>query len=537
MQRILILIVFVYAGALRAQIKSQVFVDSTLYSEVQFPDSLALSSYVKNLQLNWIDQGHYFSGVDSVLVTNDWHKIYLHKGNKFNASIQNVKGRKLHSQLKRELKNYTNNGYPFASLEIDSLNLTEDLLTGRLLIASGPEITYDSAFFFNPLKTNHSYIYQSLDITPGDSFSEKSYRGINKKIKRSSFLSLKSSPDLSFHRGKAKLYLDIEEKASNTFHGVIGLQQSGAGNTSFVGNLNLDIQNLFRSGKKFKFAWERFSEASQELDVRYKHPFIFGSKISPSGRLIILKQDTTFLTRTAGIGLNTYIAPGVELSFEVEQTDGTLLSTDIKVIGQSGLADYRRTAYQVAFFNGDRSSLETYSQGFIWSLSAAAGRKTIERNVSIPDNYYDTIQSNTDFYRFENHAAYQLKVLKRQTVFHSIKGGLLSNKELLKNELYRIGGLTTLRGFNEKSIFAESYFLSRLELRSFFEDSSYAFLFYDQLLFNRTSFSDNPLGLGLGFTLGSSSGQFTFAFAIGKSKAQPITFSNMKAHFGYITRF
>ena len=109
--------------------------------------------------------------------------------------------------------------------------------------------------------------------------------------------------------------------------------------------------------------------------------------------------------------------------------------------------------------------------------------------------------------------------------------------QLLQNELYRLGGLSSLRGFNEKDIFARHYFLSRMEFRSFFEERSYAYVFYDQLIYQRRDLRDYPFGVGLGFALATSAGQFTFALAVGDSNNQSISFSTMKAHFGYVSRF
>ena len=122
-------------------------------------------------------------------------------------------------------------------------------------------------------------------------------------------------------------------------------------------------------------------------------------------------------------------------------------------------------------------------------------------------------------------------------IFQDVQIGLLNNKELLTNELYRIGGLSTLRGFNEKNIFASQYALSRVEFRSFFEDDSFIYAFYDQLFFRRSANFDYPLGIGLGFALETTSGQFSFALASGNSKSQSFSFSEMRAHFGFITKF
>jgi len=536
MQRMLILWVFVSATATQAQVRSQVFVEGELLAERLFADTIQLTNYVEKLQLQWINQGYYFSGIDS-LVNSDQSRIYLHKGEARKVDLDGYKGKRLGRKLEKELQNYSNSGYPFASIFLDSLRINGETLSGKLQVNPGPQITYDSAYFFHSVKTNHSYIYQLLDIVPGDKFSERSYAQISKKVERSSFLSIQRPTDLSFRNKKAKVFLDIKEEAANTFQGVLGLQQNAAQSTTVVGSIELDIQNLFRSGKQFMFSWERFSEQSQRLNIFYKHPFFLDSRISPSFRFDLLKQDTTFLTRRFGLGVHTYIAPRVELFLEYEQTVGTLLSTDIQFLEGSGLAGFTRPLYSLQLSQGNLINLGRLGEGVVWSTSGAAGRKRVDRNLDVPDTYYDTIQANTNFYQLEGVLAYQLRPFKRQTFFHHISSGVIENDQLLQNELYRVGGLTTLRGFNEKAIFARHYFLSRIEFRSFFEERSYAYVFYDQLFYQKRELRDRPFGVGLGFALATSAGQFTFALAVGDSKNQSISFATMKAHFGYISQF
>lgn len=537
MQRMIILLVFVYAGCVEAQEKTQLFVDSKPHEYHIFQDSLALSAYVRDLQLKWLDEGYFFAGIDSTLKRSDTLNIYIHKGDRLKMKIDGLSGTRVISGLSKKLSEYVNNGYPFASIRIDSVSGHDDVLVGKLSIRPGPAVTYDSADFLSSIKTDHNYIYHLLDIVPEDPFSERGYKKISDKITRSSFLELNRPTDLSFKDKKAKVFLDVKEQASNTFQGVVGIQQVPSGNTTLVGNIDLDIQNLFRTGKQFRFAWERFSEQSQQLNIYYKHPFLLDSKISPSFVFDLLKQDTTFITRNAGLGIQAYLSSKIEILLAYERSVGTLLTTDIGTVTGSGLADYNRTLYKLELSKGNRSYFRTYDNAFTWNVAISGGRKEIDRNLSLPDTYYDSIQLSTDYFRFEGGFDYQLLVFKRQAFFQSVKIGSLINDELLRNELFRIGGLNSLRGFNEKSIFAESYMLSRTEFRSYFENESYAYMFYDQLILTESEKSGSPFGIGLGFTLATSSGQFSFALAVGDSDSQPISFSAVKAHFGFISKF
>ncbi len=537
MQRILIPLFFVLALQVKAQIQSKLYVDGEVSGELTSEDTVRLTNQVNKLLIDWIDKGYYFSGIDSIISRDSFVLIFMHKGEKLKAKTPSFKGSRLHSNLSRELKSYTNRGFPFASIQFDSTTLSDGIIQGKLSVKSGPEIVYDSAYFFSELKTNNSYIYQLLDIIPGEPFSERGYRLISKKIERSPFLNLQRPTDISFKNRKARVFLDIKEDASSSFQGVVGLQQVQNGKTTAVGALELDIQNLFRTGKQLKFAWEKFAQESQNLSVFYKHPFVLDSKISPSFNFELLKQDTIFLSQKTSIGIHSYIAPRIEIFLDYESTNGTLLSTSLATLRNSGLADFNRRIYGLQLSSGYLSSLSKRAEAAIWSLSVSAGRKNVQRNLSLPDTYYDSIQVASNFYRIQASVAYQLRVARRQAFFQHIQGGTLQNDELLQNELYRLGGLNSLRGFNEKDFFVKSYLLSRTEFRSFFEERSYAYIFYDHLFFSRSAKTDQPFGLGLGFALATSAGQFSFALAAGRSDDQQISFSNMKAHFGYISRF
>ena len=89
--------------------------------------------------------------------------------------------------------------------------------------------------------------------------------------------------------------------------------------------------------------------------------------------------------------------------------------------------------------------------------------------------------------------------------------------------------------------FASNYVLSNAEVRLFFEQTSFLFVFYDQSYIVTSlgdqSESSGPLGLGLGMQFSTGSGNFRFAYAVGRSSDQPFDFSLSKIHFGIISRF
>ncbi len=511
--------------------------DSKLENTLQFDDTLAVKNFVENRKLQWLDEGHFFAGIDSTLQREAGTYVYLHRGKRLRAAISGVKSGDIGKSISKKLSEYNNSGFPFATILIDSIDLDDGVLTGELSIRPGPEIRYDSAFFFESVKTSHHYIYHLLDVVPGAVFKESTYQQIEERVKRAPFLLLKRPTDIGFSQNLATIFLDLEEQTTNSFQGVLGLQQNQEGGTSIVGSLDFSAQNLFGAGHQFAFSWESFAESSQSLDLYYRHAYLLDSKISPSVRFNLLRQDTTFLTRETSIGINTYVGSNISLSIEFEGSNGSLISSNVENVSLRNLADYRRNFYQLALSKGHAASLNKLSQGIVWATSVGVGTKEVEKNTALPSSFYDSIALKTNFLRMEGKLAYQIRFGKRKTIFQHIEMGILENQQLLLNELYRVGGFTSLRGFNEKNFFASHYVLSRTEFRAFFENSSFIYAFYDQLLFRRNDLSEYPLGIGLGFALETSTGQFSFALASGNSRTQNLSFAELRAHFGFITKF
>ncbi len=537
MQRSLFLLFFLIAFCSRSQISTSFFIDGVLDGKETFDDTLQVIDYIESYKLNAISNGFYFAGIDSMKSDGELLIVYLHQGEKRKFELQGYGGKNVRKSLGRRIDYLSNRGYPFANVRIDSTWISGENIKGIAVEEKGPYIVNDSAFFFQDIKTEPGYIYHLIEHIVGEPFKETAYRKVNARINRSSFLGLRRPVDVSFQDEKAKLYLDIEENESSSFEGVLGLQQEGSGSSTVIGNLNLNVQNLFRSGKELGINWESFAGGSQELDLSYSHPFILGSRLTPYFAFDLLKQDSIFLKRSSRIDIGTYISSDLELRLGYRRSTGSLLSTNATTLANEDIADYTSELYSIKLSTGRFNQLNNRNSSQAFSTSVGLGSKRIDNNLSVADSFYDTLQLSTDLFRFDLRAVINREFFRRQQFSQELEIGIIENDELLNNERYRLGGLGSLRGFNEKFLFADKFVLSRTEFRSFFEKGSYIYLFYDQLLYRNDHFSDAPFGTGLGFLLSTLSGQFNFALAVGRSKSQPLDFSNMKAHFGYTTTF
>ena len=115
----------------------------------------------------------------------------------------------------------------------------------------------------------------------------------------------------------------------------------------------------------------------------------------------------------------------------------------------------------------------------------------------------------------------------------------LYNEALFDNELFRIGGIKTIRGFDEESIFASSYIIGTLEYRFILDKNSSIYAFSDGGYYEKTNstINDTPIGFGVGMNFQTGAGIFSINYAVGKQFDNPIDFRASKIHFGFVNFF
>lgn len=549
MIRVLCFGMILLCAHLGAAQRGTVYLDGQPTTEVPGMDSVEVSRFVNLYLLRLWNQGFVFSGLDSVFSD----RIYFHAGEKYRNEIDQLavydaeqdtfqlwkpKKQSFQSAVQKQLTRYADKGHPFVRITWDSVQVKDDMAKGFLRVIPGPLVVYDSMVLLGEVQKGRAFLQTALHLEVDKPFSERTFQNLPKSIARLQYLEMKRPPDVAFEHGKATVFLDLDKRKSSSFEGVVGLLpgQSAGNGVMVTGFLDLQLANLFQSGKRFLFTWNRFADESQSLDLGYYHPFFLSSKLFLDVDFHLLKQDTTFLTQSWNLTSGTNIGPMSEVFFGYEHVSGTLISPDESNI-RDNLADFTSNQYMI----GLRDVLYGQEMGmkspFRYQVRLVLGEKNISKNPSIDKGAYDTLHRQTSMLRVTAGAKYLIRLKKRTALHHHWEGQLLVNDQILTNELARIGGLKTLRGFNENFFYASNYALSRLEIRQYFEEYSHFMLFYDQLLMEHRGVVSYPRGFGAGLSLDTSNGLFTFALAMGMSRQIPADPANVKIHIGYTSRF
>jgi hemolysin activation/secretion protein len=169
------------------------------------------------------------------------------------------------------------------------------------------------------------------------------------------------------------------------------------------------------------------------------------------------------------------------------------------------------------------------------------GRKKIKENPDINPEVYDSLNLTNSIYKASLLFEGYIPLYKNLVLTSGIRAAYIDNENLFTNELYRIGGLRTLRGFDEESLYASAFTIINIEARYLFERNSFVSLFwnggwYESEIVSSYN-SDKPWGFGAGISFDSQAGIFSLYYALGKESGNPIDLKKAKIHFGYTSLF
>ncbi len=511
-------------------------------------DSIALGQIKGSAKQLLREKGYYLSEaqwqiMDSLYVLNikpgllfRWSSLELVVPDTFPLILPQgllLQGQTLNqSNLNAYAENYLqfleNRGYPFAELQLQEYVVTNDSITGVLVVNPGSLITLDSLVIKGYDRFSKNVLRYDLRFEKGMPYSEKYLQKLNDYINQIEYLTFNRPPAIAFSKDKTLLFLYVEEVKSNQVDGVIGLNTKEDGEVTFNGDFQLRLLNIFKKGEEIKVRWRRPDESISELDLGLTLPYLLNTPFWVEGNLNIFRQDSSFVNTEADGILKYLIESGSFLSGGIDYRSSNVLTGNFIEIPGSSFGSFNTTAYKLGYERTTFNRVVVPTGGnFLRAYVSTGIRKTSVSELrqygwEVTDEYYFSLIPN-----------------------HIIKLGLRSEAligdDLFENELFRIGGLRTLRGFNEKSIYTSSYGIGTFEYRYMIGDYDYLTLFSDfAYVENSTlnSFSVNYfLGIGSGLNFRTNGGIFSLFYALGRDDLNPFDFRTSKIHFGYVNRF
>ncbi len=432
----------------------------------------------------------------------------------------------IETKLKYINEQLANRGTPFKTLQLKNIQLGEDdTLRADLIISKDPKRTIDKIILNGYEKFSRSFLRRYLRIRLGEDFNLDDIKQKTEALNELSFASQIKSPEVLFTEDSTTLYMYIEKRPSNTFDGFLGFgTNENTNKIEFDGYLNLNLSNNLNYGESIKLLYKSDENEQKTLEARLELPYMFGSPIGIQLRLNIFKKDSSFTNVNQFAKLFYQINPKSKILFGISSTQ----SNDLLDNNSTSLInDYDNTFYNLGYNYTSRQGFNSlFPINFNLSVEAGTGNRTFE----------DTKLNQTNF----TYDAFKIFNLNsRNSIYLRSTGSFLFSDNYFFNELYRFGGITSIRGFEENSLFASSYALINSEYRYQLSKSIYINSIIDAAYLENdlSNTQENLYGFGFGFGLLTNSGLLKFNYANGKNENQKFKFSDSKIHISLTTQF
>ncbi len=440
-------------------------------------------------------------------------------------------------QIGKTLEQFENKGYPFASVTVKKIEENDGKTNITLALDRGQAVVLDSLIIRSEERIPLKYVRNYLDISKGDFYNEAKLRALDKKLREIPFVQLNSPTELRFKPGEADVFLFLKRKKASYFNGIVGVRPDDlTGKINITGDAEIKLSNAFNSGEDFYINWRKLQTQTQDLTVKTKLPYMFNSPIGLDGQLKIYKRDSTFTSMKASGGLVFVFKGNNNIKAFIERNTTSQLSTFSTGLP---LANVNATLYGLSGHAEQLDYRFNPRKGYQGTLQFATGFRNVDQRLA--NQVESQNNGRYNLYRIEGEAEYFIPTFKRQAIRIGTQGSALITQAIYDNEMYRIGGLRTIRGVDEESLYATSWAMGSIEYRFLFEENAALYAFFDQGWYEKKGvgefITDTPIGFGAGVNFETNAGIFTFNYALGQQFDNSMRVRNAKVSFGFRSIF
>ncbi len=552
----------------------------SLRIQTSFPTKFECLQYLHQLPVMLASRGYISASVDSVkedsaevgirlfigqrylwkrLQADDesWQILNRDGFRKVSFNQQPFDPDKVNAVYQDLLNYYAVNGYPFAKIDLDSLQLSDTGISAKLEVVKGYPYYIDSIHLEGNVKISQDFIHRYLGIPDHDPYNQDKLDKIDQQLAALPYIEQTHPWDLTMLGSGAILNLYLQERKSNEINVLVGFLPANpelGGKLLVTGNADLNLKNAFGEGETIGLNWLQVQPRSPQLNLLFQRPYLFHSPFGVEMDFGLVKQDSFYLNVNAQLGLQYVLSPRQSGKVILGSVSTTVLSTDTLQVIQSrqlpAIIDMQSVSLGMEYDYNSTDYQFNPRSGNILTLLATAGNKHIKKDnqiLQIKDtsfNYaglYDTIRLQSYQVSARIKAAHFFPLGKVSTLETMLNAGLYQSPSYFDNELFRIGGYKLLRGFDEASIYTDRFLVGTLEYRYLLGQNSYFSAFTDYGLAhyqrNSLSFSHSYLGIGIGLAFETKSGIFNISYAAGKRNDQSLDLRQSKIHLGFVTVF
>lgn len=489
-------------GNLEAEVKSFIMVDSFNY-EVQINKNQKIK-YVKISNLSDLDN-------DVLNILN----IY---------KLENglVKFEEIDEILSEISKKLSRKGFPFATLAFKNHDLITSLtLESDLLIDYGDKRFLDKVVVKGYEDFPKNFKKNIFKLKKDKLLDLEQALDKSKLINRTKFARNSRDPEILFTKDSTSLFLYLEKIRKNSFDGFISFDtDENSGKINIQGYAKISLNNTFNAGENINFDFNAQKNRDRSLKSNINIPYFLGSAFNVNYTLNLIQKDSTYTSNENIIDIDVNLnKTKLGLGFQKNKSDSGIETENIKSFDSKLFNVFSE---YLIIDEGDKFNPEFFKL----SLRYGLGKKEQLNNITSISKYKLEISKK---FNISKRFKFQPLIIKEK----------INSKNLVNNELLRFGGGNSIRGFDDNSIFSDSYTLLKTNLNYYLNDTIYIYTIFDI-----ANYTDNILNIekdiysgGFGFSTLTENGLISVNYSKGNNWGNSFNLKNAKINVIFLTFF
>ena len=473
-----------------------------------YKSNFKLGNRVKFIELNFINASNELKqqlNEDSVTIRTEILSEYL------NGLVERI----------------SQSGKPFYSLRLLNLKKIDQNTLGVEV-----EDSRDETRKINAIKVRgysnfpKSYLKNYVGIRTGEIYNKENVLRKVRRIDNLGFAKTSKEPEVLFSKDSTIIYIYVEKASSNRFDGFIGFgTDENTNKLKLDGYLDLRLLNNLNFGESLTIIYKSDELEQKTFKTDVSLPYLLSTNFSLEAGLRLFKKDSTFLTNNLKADIGYQIAPKHTITAGIES-----------VISES-LLDQGSSSINVSDFNSFFIRTNYTYNNHNWQDQLFPLKSNLVLTAGLGNRKIDEIKTEQYILGITGHYIFDLNY--NNSIFTGINSNYLISNGYLDNELFRFGGMQSIRGFKENSIAANLFGVINTEYRYRFTNNFYAHSIIDIGYFENKiiDLKEKIFGFGIGFGIVTNSGLLRLLYAVPKVGSQSIELSDSKIHLNFSAKF
>ncbi len=420
----------------------------------------------------------------------------------------------------------TEDGNAFSRIHLEEITKNKDnTLSAQLILSNGTIRSIDRIVIKGYEEFPKSFLKYYAGIKIGNTFNKEKIVTQSEVLNTLGFANNIKPPEALFKKDSTTVYFYLEKQKNNLFDGILGFSTNEETQRLILnGYINLELNNNLNYGEQFSLNYKADGDEQQSFRVKATLPYLLKTPFGLRLELTIFKRDSTFITTEQEALVSYQINPATNSHIGYKGYESSNLLNE----------------------NTEETLIEDYTSKYITAGASYIKHQgnnlfpiktTLTTETEIGTR--EQIDSKESQLRFTGVIHHIFNLNYKNSIFLQNSTSILTSDSYLTNELFRFGGVNSIRGFNENSIDASLYSVLNTEYRYQFNEGIYAHSIIDIAYFENKilAIKEKLYSFGIGIGMQTKAGIIKFNLANGNAENQDFDFSNTKIHLSISSKF